>query len=215
MTGRPPRRSRAEITAAAVAIADRDGIEAASMRQVAAALGTGAASLYRYVQTREDLLDLMTDSMAAEYVLGPPTGDWIGDLVDVGQQAREIMRRHPWLADLTTRRPALGPRGLALLEHVLEVLAPFPASAAAKLESFAVLMAITAVFVQAELGGDAPAQRSAAYLQEALASGEYPRLGELLADAAPPPADPPPNPADRFGEILARILAGLLGPGPG
>jgi AcrR family transcriptional regulator len=45
--GRPAQRSRAEITAAAVAIADREGLDAVSMRRVAAELGTGAASLDR------------------------------------------------------------------------------------------------------------------------------------------------------------------------
>ena len=47
-TGRPAQRSRAEITAAAVAIAEREGLDAVSMRRVATELGTGAASLYRY-----------------------------------------------------------------------------------------------------------------------------------------------------------------------
>jgi AcrR family transcriptional regulator len=51
-TGRPAQRSRAEITAAAVTIADREGLDAVSMRRVATELGTGAASLYRYVDNR-------------------------------------------------------------------------------------------------------------------------------------------------------------------
>ena len=65
--GRPAQRSRAEITAAAIGIADREGLDAVSMRRVAAELGTGAASLYRYVDTREELLDLMSDATGAEY----------------------------------------------------------------------------------------------------------------------------------------------------
>ena len=59
----------------------------------------------------------------------------------------------------------LGPNGLVLLEHVLEALAPHPASVAAKLEAFAILNATTALFVQNELGGgSARQQRNAAYL---------------------------------------------------
>src|SRR6476619_4274707 len=109
-TGRPAGYSRDEITAAAVAIADREGLDAVSMRRVAARLGTGAASLYRYLKSREDLLD-------------------------IGEQARAIMRRHPLLPPLLTTRPVLGPNGLVILEHVLEALAPHPASSAAKLET--------------------------------------------------------------------------------
>src|ERR1035438_1052593 len=75
--GRPPRRSRAQITEVAVALADAEGADAVTMRRVAAELGTGAASLYRYLQRREDLLDLMSDSTGAEYVLGAPTGNLV------------------------------------------------------------------------------------------------------------------------------------------
>ena len=125
-TGRPAQRSRAEITAAAVTIADREGLEAVSMRRVATELGTGAASLYRYVENREDLLDLMIDATGAEYVFAAPTGDWLADLLDIGDQARAIMRRHPWLPSLLITRSVLRPNGLVLLEHVLQALAPHP-----------------------------------------------------------------------------------------
>ncbi|MGH3156974.1 MAG: TetR/AcrR family transcriptional regulator [Streptosporangiaceae bacterium] len=209
--GRPAHRSRGEITSAAVAIADRDGLEAVSMRRVAAELGTGAASLYRYLDTREDLLDLMTDSTGAEYDHAAPTGDWQADLVDVGEQGRAIMRRHPWLAALVITRPTLGPNGLILLEHVLDVLAPHPAGIAAKLEAFAMLNTITAVFVQFELaGGSAAQQRNAAYLQHVVGSGQHPRLARLLAQAS----QAVPDPAGRYADIVARTLTGLLGPAP-
>jgi len=207
--GRPARRSRAEITAAAISLADRDGLEGVSMRRVAAELGTGAASLYRYLDTREDLLDLMSDAVGAEYNLRPPTGEWLADLIDVGRQAREIMRRHRWLAELVPRRPTLGPRGVELLQYVLEVLEPHPASTAAKVEAFGMLMAVTAVFVQAEPSASPPSQRNAGYLQHALSSGEYPRLNELLAV---PPAEP--GEPDRFPEIIGRVMAGLLAAKP-
>jgi AcrR family transcriptional regulator len=177
------------------------------MRRVAAELGTGAASLYRYLNSREDLLDLMTDTVGADYSLRAATGDWLSDLIDIGRQARALMSSHPWLAELVPRRPALGPNGLALLEHFLEVLIPHPADITAKVEAFGMLMAVTAVFVQAEQSGSAAReQRNAAYLHQALSSGEYPRLGELLArQTSPHPG------TDRYPEIIGRVMAGLLG----
>lgn len=216
-TGRPARHSRDEITAAAVAIADRESLDAVSMRRVAAELGTGAASLYRYLETREDLLDLMIDATGAEYVFMAPTGDWLADLLEIGDQARAIMRRHPWLPQLLTTRSVLGPNGLVLLEHVLEALAHHPASTAAKLEAVGLLTAATALFVQNELaGGPDQNQRNAAYLHHVLAAGHRPRLAELLA-APPSPSPTSPRqaatgPADRYRDILARILGGLLAP---
>jgi AcrR family transcriptional regulator len=207
--GRPPRRSRAEITAVAVALADHEGTDAVTMRRVAAEMGTGAASLYRYLDNREDLLDLMIDSAGAEYALAAPTGDWQADLIEVGQQARSIMRRHRWLPSLIAARPALGPSGVALLQHVLVVLEEHPAGLSAKLEAFAMLMAVTGAFVQAELAeGAGTRARNTDYLQYAVASGEYPRLTRLLQAGSPAPGDP----AVQYSEILGRVLSGLLGP---
>jgi AcrR family transcriptional regulator len=182
------------------------------MRRVAAELGTGAASLYRYVETREDLLDLMTDAVGGEYTLGEPSGDWLADLVAVAGQSREIFRRHPWLADLAITRPVLGPNGIAVLEYVLTVLAPHPADLATKMEAFATLNGVTALYASYELaGGSALQQRNVAYLQYAAASGEHPRLTRLLSQA---PAGGPAEEYDiagRFEVILGRILTGLLG----
>jgi AcrR family transcriptional regulator len=209
-SGRPARRSRGEIAEAAIAIADSEGLDAISMRRVAAELRTGAASLYRYVDNRDDLLDLMCDAVGAEYDLSGPTGNWQADLVQVGEQARLIMLRHPWLPNLLLTRSPLGPNGLALFEYVLAALAPHPADTSAKIEAFALMTGLAAVFVQAETAGNsAVQQRNSAFLHHAVTSGEHPELARLLAGAQPAPT----SPAERFGEILGRVLSGLLGPG--
>jgi AcrR family transcriptional regulator len=207
--GRPAGRSRAEITAVALRIADEEGLDAVSMRRVAAELGTGAASLYRYVETRDDLLDLMTDATGAEYELPAPTGDWLADLVTLGEQFRAVLRRHRWLAGLVMTRPVIGPNGIAVLEHVLTVLRSHPAGLAAKFEAFAMLNGITAAFVLQEQADPALQQRNAAYLQHALTSGDYPQLAGFLNSPAEANSA---GPADRYPDILARVLTGLLGP---
>ncbi|WP_405912641.1 TetR/AcrR family transcriptional regulator C-terminal domain-containing protein [Streptomyces sp. NBC_00963] len=207
--GRPAERSRAEITAAAVELADLEGLDAVSMRRLAAALGTGAASLYRYVATRDDLLDLMTDSTAGEYRLPAPSGDWQADLLEIAHQARRIMRRHPWLPALVVTRPALGPYGTDLLEHLLDVLADHPAEAAHKLEAFAVLNALTALFVQNELAAADPgAQRQSSYLRHVATAGAHPRISALLADPQP---ERERTSSDRFATVLTRAVTGVLG----
>jgi AcrR family transcriptional regulator len=206
-TGRPAEFSRAQITAAAVAVADRAGLDAVSMRRVAAELGTGAASLYGYVANRSELLDLMADSAAAEYALAEPTGDWLADLVKVGEQARMIMHQHPWAPALVATRATLGPHGVDVLEHVLDVLASHPASGTTKLEAFSVLNAFTAIFVQYERGAElATRQQQVAYLHHVAGDGAHPRLALLLATTEQQAGDP----ADQFRAILARILAGVL-----
>jgi Tetracyclin repressor-like, C-terminal domain len=105
-------------------------------------------------------------------------------------------------------RPVLGPNGLVVVEHVLEVLAAHPADTAAKLDAFAMLTSVSAVFVLNEMsGGRSAQQRNAAYLQQVLAAGQHP-LTQLLTSA---PAGGQAH-EDRYASILGRILTGILAP---
>jgi AcrR family transcriptional regulator len=208
--GRPAQWSRAEITQVALRVADAEGLDAVTMRRVAAELGTGAASLYRYVQTREDLLDLMTDATGAEYEPAPPTGDWLADLIAFGEQARLIFRRHRWLAGLTITRPVIGPNGTARIEHFLTLLQEHPAGVEAKMEAFAMLNGITAAFALYEQADPGLQARNLAYLGHALTSGQHPRLAAFLSPQAQLPR--PEELSDRYPDLIARVLTGLLGP---
>jgi len=121
--GRRPGYSRAQVTATAVELADSDGLEALTMRRIAAELGTGAMSLYRYVPKRDDLFDLMVDAALAEVVLpAKPAGDWRADLALVARQFRVVGLKHPWLVALITTRPTLGPELLRVYEFSLGAL---------------------------------------------------------------------------------------------
>ncbi|MEV6350976.1 hypothetical protein [Actinoplanes sp. NPDC051851] len=97
------------MTAAAIALAGREGLPAVSMRRDAADLKTGPASLYRYVDSRDNLLDLMVDEVAAGYQLPAPGGPWLPGLLQVCRQGHELMLRHRWLPELVLTRSALGP----------------------------------------------------------------------------------------------------------
>jgi AcrR family transcriptional regulator len=207
--GRPAQWSQAEITEVALRVADAEGLDAVTMRRVAAELGTGAASLYRYVETREDLLDLMTDAVGAEYEFASPTADWLADLTAFGDQARAIFRRHRWLAGLIMTRPVIGPNGTGVIEHFLTLLQEHPAALEAKMEAFGMLNGITAAFTLHEQADPGLQARNLAYLGHALTSGEHPRLAALLSPEAQ--LSPPGELADRYPDIMARVLTGLLG----
>src|SRR5690242_6048756 len=80
--GRAPEHTRDGIAAAAVRLADSDGLGAVTMRSVAEALGGGSASLYRYVESRDELVALMVDQVNAEIDYGVLDGaDWLADLL--------------------------------------------------------------------------------------------------------------------------------------
>src|SRR5690242_5474592 len=75
--GRRPGLTHGQIAQAAIALADAEGLEAVSMRRVASALGVGAMSLYRYVASRDDVVELMVDEAIGELSAGGgDPGDW-------------------------------------------------------------------------------------------------------------------------------------------
>ncbi len=119
---RPVPLDRARIVAAAVALADEGGLEAVSLRRVAARLGAGPMRLYGYISTKEELFDLMLDEVYAEILPRERPGDWREALRVHAHRTRQAALRHEWLADLLGGRPALGPNALAVAETTLAAL---------------------------------------------------------------------------------------------
>ena len=123
----PPRQrdlGRAEIVAAAIAVADEGGAEAVTMKAVAARLGSYTPmALYRYVRSKDGLVDLMLDAAIAEVpVPSAPGLDWHADLASIATDTRAMVRRHPWYAALVHTRPPAGPHTMRRLEFLLRVL---------------------------------------------------------------------------------------------
>jgi AcrR family transcriptional regulator len=214
--GPAPERSRNQITAVAIALADQDGLEALSMRQVARALGTGPASLYRYIDSRDDLIDLMADEVAAEIDLSVPLGeDPLADLVALATRAKAVYLRHPWLLDVIAQGTPLGPRAIDYTERVLRILEPMPATARAKLETVGILSGLVTLFARNEVNlrragatlNDRQAAQ-AAYLARAAADGAHPHLLAALADGAQGPAPEPDRAV--FERVMRTILSALV-----
>ncbi|MFE0025957.1 TetR/AcrR family transcriptional regulator [Amycolatopsis sp. NPDC059021] len=102
------------IVAAGIEIADADGLDAVSMRKVAEHLGVGAMSLYGHVPGKDELTTLMVDSVLGElYEDGVGTaarvGDWRSAMKFVAERNWSLYERHPWLLDIRSSRPHLGP----------------------------------------------------------------------------------------------------------
>ncbi|MEU3460392.1 TetR/AcrR family transcriptional regulator C-terminal domain-containing protein [Streptomyces sp. NPDC006733] len=119
---RPVPLDRERIVAAAVALADGGGLEAVSLRKVAARLNAGPMRLYGYIATKQELFDLMVDAVQAEILPEEQPGDWREALRGLAHRTRQAALRHEWLADLLGGRPAFGPNGLALAEATLTAL---------------------------------------------------------------------------------------------
>ncbi len=105
-----PNLSREGITRAAIELADSEGLEAVSMRNIAAKLGAGATSLYWYVSSKEDIYELMADELIGEIELPRHlTGDWRADLRAIAVATRQTLSKHSWFTMLGIQ-PGFGPK---------------------------------------------------------------------------------------------------------
>ncbi len=121
--GPKPRLTAAQITRAAIELADAEGLDALSMRRIAEKLGgVTAMSLYTYVPGKGELLDLMLDAVYGEVLDPIPDGGWRERVEVVARQNRELYLRHPWLIQIAITRPVLGPNLLAKYELELSTV---------------------------------------------------------------------------------------------
>ncbi len=102
------------IVTAAIEIADADGMEALSMRNVAERLGVGTMSLYTHVPGKSELIDLMLDTAYGELYTAveepsQQAGGWREALRFIARQNWNLLRKHPWMLQITPGRPVLGP----------------------------------------------------------------------------------------------------------
>ncbi|MFF2244449.1 TetR/AcrR family transcriptional regulator C-terminal domain-containing protein [Arthrobacter sp. NPDC058130] len=195
------------------AAASRSLGAAVSIRGVAAGVGAGAASLYRYLKSHDELVELMVDTVSAEYDLDPSGEPPQIQLLNLARQGRAMMHGHPWLAPLLLTRPSMGPNSLRYLGRALSALQAVDMPGPAKLQTVAMMTAITSAFVQNELAaaasaaasgtGDGAAPARFQYLSEVLSSGDYPLLAGALTGQ-----HEPGRPEEIFTSVMTNYLAG-------
>lgn len=217
--GPKARYSRAAIGAAAVALADAEGLDAVTMRRMAAELGLGTMSLYNYVPTKDHLVQLMIDEAGTEYRFpAQPPRDIRQAIVDLARQGRDITERHPWLPRVIISRPPLmGPAALGYVEYFLGLLSGTGLDTAAKMELLGLVngFAITYGGMQAALAeerrrtGVTAEQQAAAQVSQlvaAAATGRYPNLTAALGAPAPPA----PDANQIFDSVISRLIDAFL-----
>jgi AcrR family transcriptional regulator len=215
--------TRARIAAAALRIADADGLDAVSMRRVAAEIGVGTMTLYHYLRDKDELVDLMHDAMMGEVLV--PTGelpsDWRGALEVIARQARQMYLRHPW--SLSAPLAAAGPNGMRHMEQSLAAVRGLAVDFATRAEIILMVDDYVFGFLLREAG---QAQRSASpmgddgwrnavvdYFTQQFDSGEFPQIERFVGD------DPPRTVINRLIELsadetrfergIARLLDGI------
>ena len=176
-----------DIVAAAIAIADGEGLEALSMARVAKELGFTPMALYRYVTSKDELLQLMWNASAKDAEQLVLEGDgWRAQLRYWAIVQREIVDRHPWITQMPMAAPPLAPNSLAFVELGLEALDRTGLADADKLRVIGLISSYT--LSEARMANDerraeeeqgAPAWTYDALLRELADEATYPRLYKI------------------------------------
>src|SRR5919202_1652863 len=114
--------NKERVLAAAVALADADGVESVSMRRIAQELGVEAMSLYNHVANKDEILDGLVDAVAGEIELPASDTEWKSALRQILLSARDVLMRHRWARSLWMARGMPGPARLAYAESILRTL---------------------------------------------------------------------------------------------
>jgi AcrR family transcriptional regulator len=210
---------RDEIAAAAVRIADAEGVGALSMRRIAADLGVGTMTLYHYVKTKEELLALVNDLVMGEVVVPddePLPDDWRAALTVVAKRSRAAFARHPWTLDIADD-PGFGPNAVRHFDQTLAAVAGLDLPLRQKLEL--VTAVDEYVFGHAVMdrnnrrGERVVSPAVIAYTNGLIASGRYPQLAAIVDELGDEGAwavfEEHTLDDGRFERNLARILDGL------
>jgi AcrR family transcriptional regulator len=194
--GPRPGLSAEAIVDAAVRIADAEGLEAISMARVAAALKFTTMSLYRYVASKDELLQLMFNASAfgAESIV-LEGDDWRSRLRSWAIIQRDMLDLHPWITQMRMAAPPLAPNSLHFVERALEALDGTGLADAEKMRAIGLISSYT--LSEARMAYDAA--RAMAALDEAAQAG---------ADTAggPPAGDGGEGPPSTFEALLRELV---------
>lgn len=119
-----PALTHAQIAGAAVELADAGGLEAVSMRRLAQRLGVATMGLYRYVHGKDELTELMIDSVYAAVAMsdGDVAAGWRAAMERTAHELRALFSQHPWLLGMSTTSP-LTPHATRYTDRALASLA--------------------------------------------------------------------------------------------
>lgn len=116
---------RDRIVAVTVRLLDAEGLAKFSMRRLAAEMGVTAMSVYWYVDTKDDLLELGLDSVHGEIRLPDPAGegaDWREQIRELAVVYRKLLVAHPWVSALIGTYLNIGPNALAFVRTVQRLI---------------------------------------------------------------------------------------------
>jgi AcrR family transcriptional regulator len=192
---RPPkekreRPTREAIVAAAIHLADTEGLDAVSIRRVAAALRTRPMDLYSYFARKEELMDLMVDEAFAGALVDGTPNDWRDALSVIAHSLRALCLAHPWIVTEAGRQAPIGPNVMRHIEQSLEATAALDIDPAKRLALVRAVDTYTMGHAGISLARHRPQkggsandpewqEAAGAYLTGLVGSGDFPHLANF------------------------------------
>ncbi|WP_344100182.1 TetR/AcrR family transcriptional regulator [Myceligenerans crystallogenes] len=221
-----PRRGRRQslsvddVVDAAIKVADRDSLDALTMRGLAGELGIGAMSVYTYVPGRDELLALMADQALGRRTLPPMPDDVRERLALVARTHYETCSEHPWLLDAMVLQNGIGPGASDLYEWQLSAVEGIGLTDLEMDQAVAVLAGFAGNIARSQVRMRA-AERASGMSEAEWWEANAPELGRLTAGRRYPLADrvgqaagqayqASADPAAELEFGLARIIDGIV-----
>lgn len=180
--------SRERVLGAAVLLADENGIESLTMRELGLRLGVEAMSLYNHVANKDDILDGMVDLVVSEIDLPSGTDDWKEAMRRRAISAQSVFTRHPWASALIDSRVSSGPARLRYFDWMLGTLRRAGFTLEMTARAFSVLDSYIYGFGRQKLnmsgGRDFKPEQAAEAFLRAIPADEYPSLREMVVEYA-------------------------------
>jgi AcrR family transcriptional regulator len=176
--------SRERVLRAAVALADRGGIESLTMRRLGQELGVEAMSLYKHVSNKDDVLDGIVDLVLGDIDVPPSGTPWREAMRARAVSAHEVLLAHPWAALQIMSRFTIGLGMTRYLDATLGRLREGGFSIEGALDAWHTLDSHIYGFTLQELGlpfaADEASQVSADVLPT-LSAEQYPNVVEVIS----------------------------------
>ncbi|WP_216214642.1 TetR/AcrR family transcriptional regulator [Amycolatopsis aidingensis] len=198
---RPRSVTHTEIATAALAVADRDGLDALSMRTVARELGFSTMALYRYVTDRGHLERLMVEAVLGELPLAVPHGSWLERVSVLVSRLYAAAAAHPATVPLLVAHRHTVPSSLRWIEAMLGVLTEAGFTGSGRVLAQRTIMNFLLGALQSERFGSLAGPGTAAMAE--LPPGEYPHLSDTAGEARRV------SPLEEFHGGLDAVLRGL------
>ncbi|HTJ40352.1 MAG TPA: TetR/AcrR family transcriptional regulator [Dactylosporangium sp.] len=206
------------IVAAGVKVAATEGLGAVSMARVAKELGAATMSLYRHINAKDELLDLMVDHAIGQPPPLPPGGSWRDGLSGFARRYLGLLREQPWIARVPINSPPLTPNQIAWMNYGLQTMHGTTLHQYERLSTIMIVSGLARNWALVTADIDAAARAGGVSTEQAMQG--YGRLLRHFADPARFPAigelidsgvldNPAEIPDDDFEFGVARFLDGL------